>query len=369
MSESSVNVSVTKNELYARVRDVLSRGANGQVDRREFESITLDAIAWQRSACPALDRALSAASDGLVGDGLDGVVGLATDAFKTARIATFEPERESRVFFTSGTTREVRGRHAFETTELYETAAIAAARRWLLPEARYRFVFLAESEEDNPHSSLGAMLAMFARAWGVEGDVRTVFCVEKSSLDVAKARGLIERARRDGERVALLGATFAFVHYWDAVGPAGDVRLPMGSVVMPTGGFKGRSRELAVDELMREIQERFGVERTQIVQEYGMTELSSQAYEAHREGVEPGRYVCPPWMRVDAVDPETLAVLPRGEEGILRVIDLANLGSCVAIQTADLGVVYADGFVVKGRMPGATPRGCARALDALLSGS
>jgi hypothetical protein len=52
----------------------------------------------------------------------------------------------------------------------------------------------------------------------------------------------------------------------------------------------------------------------------------------------------------------------------LRVIDLANLGSCVAIQTADLGVVHEDGFEVRGRMPGATPRGCARAMDALLSG-
>lgn len=366
MSESSVSASRTRDELYARVRAVLSRGANAQMDCREFESITLEAIAWQRSVCPALDRALSAASDGLVGEGLDAVVGLATDAFKTARIATFAPEREARVFYTSGTTRDVRGRHAFETTELYETAAIAAARRWLLPEARYRFVFLAESEEDNPHSSLGAMLAMFARAWGVTD---SVFCVEKSSLDVAKARAMIDRAVADGERVALLGATFAFVHYWDAVGVEGDVRLPMGSVVMPTGGFKGRSRELAPDELMREIQDRFGVARAQVVQEYGMTELSSQAYEAHREGVEPGRYVCPPWMRVDAVDPETLEVLPQGEEGILRVIDLANLGSCVAIQTADLGVVYERGFVVNGRMPGATPRGCARALDALLSGS
>jgi len=354
----------TRDELYATVREVLRRGASETMNPAEFERLALAALAWQRRECPALDRALSAAGDGVEGEGLSAVVGVPTDAFKAATIATFAPGRDARVFFTSGTTGEVRGRHAFETMELYELAAIAAARRWLLPAERYRFVLLAESEEDNPHSSLSAMLAMFTRAWGADA---SAFCVEKSSLNAETARELIARSADEGAPVALLGATFAFVHYWDAVGERGSAPLPPGSVVMPTGGFKGRSRELAPDELMREIQDHFRVARSQVVQEYGMTELSSQAYEAHREGVAAGRYVCPPWMRVDAVDPETLAVLPAGEEGILRVIDLANLGSCVAIQSADLGVVHGDGFVVKGRMPGATPRGCARALDALLS--
>lgn len=351
-------------EIEARVRALLGAGAFAACDERAFERLVLDAIEWQRAVCPALDRALIAAGAGMRGEGLDGVVGVPTDAFKMARIATFDRSRQARVFYTSGTTRDVRGQHAFASLELYELAAIAAAKRWLLPADSYRFVFFAESEEDNPHSSLTAMLAMFARHWGSDGDC---FFVRGSRIDSASVIQVIERATAANARVALLGATWAFVHFADQVG-TWRCELPTGSVVMPTGGFKGRSRELSADELMAEIQERFGVCRSQIVQEYGMTELSSQAYEAHREGVVPGRYRCPPWMRVDAVDPETLAVLPRGQEGILRVIDLANLGSCVAIQTADLGVVHEDGFEVRGRMPGATPRGCARAMDALLSG-
>jgi hypothetical protein len=352
-------------EIEARARAMLSRGARGAVSRDEFERLTLDTLAWQRAECPALDRALLAAGAGTLGSGLDGVVGVPTDAFKMARIATFAPEREQRVFFTSGTTRDVRGRHAFATMDLYEQAATSAAERWLLPTGDCRFVFFAEREDDNPHSSLSAMLTMFSRARGMRDE--DVFFVRAGALDVAAVRAAIERARVECTPVALLGATFAFVHFADAVG---DWRcaLAEGSVVMPTGGFKGRSRELSSDELMTEIQDRFGVRRSQVVQEYGMTELSSQAYEAHDEGVVAGRYRCPPWMLVDAVDPETLAVLPRGEEGILRVIDLANLGSCVAVQTADLGVVREDGFEVRGRMPGAAPRGCARAMDALLSG-
>ncbi len=352
-------------EIEARARAMLSRGARGAVTRDEFERLTLDALAWQRAECSALDRALVAAGAGTLGPGLDGVVGVPTDAFKMARIATFAPALEQRVFFTSGTTRDVRGRHAFATMALYEQAAISAAERWLLPMRDCRFVFFAEREADNPHSSLSAMLSMFSRARGARDE--DVFFVRDGALEVAAAQRAIEQACREGAPVALLGATFAFVHFADAVGDW-QCALGEGSVVMPTGGFKGRSRELATDELMAEIQDRYGVRRSQVVQEYGMTELSSQAYEAHAEGVAPGRYRCPPWMMVDAVDPETLAVLPVGEEGILRVIDLANLGSCVAIQTADLGVVREDGFEVRGRMPGAAPRGCARAMDALLSG-
>ena len=96
-----------------------------------------------------------------------------------------------------------------------------------------------------------------------------------------------------------------------------------------------------------------------------MTELSSQAYESHARG---GRlYVPPPWMLITAMDPERLTPLPHGAAGILRIVDLANIGSCIAVQTADLGATHPEGFEVHGRVPGATPRGCARAMDALLS--
>ena len=148
----------------------------------------------------------------------------------------------------------------------------------------------------------------------------------------------------------------------------GRVALPAGSVVMPTGGFKGRSREVAPDAFHALLGARLGVTRGQIVGEYGMTELSSQAYEAHGEGAAPGTYRAPPWMYVSAVDPATLAPLPKGKVGLVRVVDLANLGSAVAIQTSDLGRVTDAGFEVLGRAPGAAPRGCARALDAALSG-
>ena len=355
-------------DLWSRVDGfIAATPLRGPFDVAKRDALILELAAWQRTHCLALDRALRAMGAPAVARSLDDVAGVPTDAFKTARLATFASDHTVRVFRTSGTTRDTRGEHAFATLALYQRAALAAADRWLLPHGPYRFVLLAERESDAPHSSLSYMLARFAERTG-DSHGTDPWMIDRGQLDVNRLRAALDAARENGEPVALLGATFAFVHAIDALDASMCESLPPGSVVMPTGGFKGRSRELEPTALFALLGERFGVRRDQIVQEYGMTELSSQAYEAHADGVAAGRYVSPPWMVVTAMDPVTLAPLPHGEPGVLRVIDLANVGSSVALQTADLGVTDPDGFEVRGRAPGATPRGCARAMDALLSG-
>jgi hypothetical protein len=190
--------------------------------------------------------------------------------------------------------------------------------------------------------------------------------VRGAALDVAAARAALDSACREGAPVALLGTSFGFVHLLDGVGDA-RWAFPEGSVAMPTGGFKGRSREVEPATLRAQVGAAFGLDDAAMLGEYGMTELSSQAYEARRDGRE--SYRAPPWMRVSMVDPTTLREVPPGEVGLVRVVDLMNLGSALAIQTSDLGRIDADGggFVVLGRAPGATPRGCARAMDAALA--
>lgn len=151
---------------------------------------------------------------------------------------------------------------------------------------------------------------------------------------------------------------------------------------MQTGGFKGRSREVPAEELRSSIARAFGVPPSHVVGEYGMTELSSQLYEGTlaaalaREGAPgagvraaPGLYLAPPWVRVTAVDPETLAPLPAGEIGLARIVDLANVDSAVAIQTADRVRVTEEGVELLGRAPGAPPRGCSIAIDQMLGGA
>jgi hypothetical protein len=105
------------------------------------------------------------------------------------------------------------------------------------------------------------------------------------------------------------------------------------------------------------------------VNQYGMTELGSQFYDSVlRSPDAPRRKLRPPWTRVRVVDPATGREAAQGSPGALVIFDLANTGSVLALQTADVGCAFADGFEVLGREPGAEQRGCALAADALLEG-
>jgi len=137
------------------------------------------------------------------------------------------------------------------------------------------------------------------------------------------------------------------------------VELPPGSRVMETGGYKNRSRVLPKAELHALITGRLGVPRENIICEYGMSELSSQAYDTPRPAPNaPRLFRFPPWARVQMVSPETGREAAEGETGLIRIFDLANVFSVAAIQTEDLGVRRGDGFELIGRAQLAEPRGC-----------
>ena len=130
---------------------------------------------------------------------------------------------------------------------------------------------------------------------------------------------------------------------------------------METGGYKGRSREVSKRELHRLIGERFGIEH--VVNEYGMTELSTQFYDER-----PGSDIkdVPAWARVLIIDPVTGKEAATGERGMIRVFDLANLWSSLCVQTEDLGVAHEAGkFEVLGRAAGAEVRGCSLNAETL----
>jgi len=165
----------------------------------------------------------------------------------------------------------------------------------------------------------------------------------------------------------VFSTAFALAAVCDALGD-GCPSLPAGSRVMVTGGFKGRSREVPAGALYDQAARVFGVPASHVVGEYGMTELSSQLYEprfATGSGAI-GVYRPPPWLRVSAADPATLAPLPPGREGVARFVDLANVDSVVAVQTLDWVAVDSTGDVTLfGRAPGAEPRGCSLVIEDL----
>src|SRR5690606_25923008 len=124
------------------------------------------------------------------------------------------------------------------------------------------------------------------------------------------------------------------------------------TIVMETGGMKGRRREMIKEELHEILKRGFGVEK--IHSEYGMTELLSQAY-----SVGDGIFECPPWMKILTRDTEDALSYTFGKTGGINVIDLANLYSCSFIATQDLGKTNNDGtFEVLGRFDTSDIRGC-----------
>jgi hypothetical protein len=164
----------------------------------------------------------------------------------------------------------------------------------------------------------------------------------------------------------LLATSFALVWMLDEL--AGErLPLPPGSVVMWTGGFKGRSRSIGAAELGRALCQTLRLEPHQLIGEYGMTELSSQLYDrGHAPDSEhPSIFWEPPWLRVTPVDPISLAPVTQGEEGLARFTDLANVDSALNVLTQDRVRRVSGGIVLCGRQPGARLRGCSLAVEAL----
>lgn len=306
--------------------------------------------------------------------GPSGWPALPTDVFRFAQVSAFAEHEWTRVFRTSGTTSGARGAHPFVSLALYDHAARIAADHALFAHAAspMDFVLLAFSPQNHGDSSLGHMLESFATRAAHEDGARVTWALDADEVNVEALDHALASAVREGRPVALLGTSFAFVFAEDALDARGlRYALPEGSRLMFTGGFKGKSREIAPDELRAQLKARYGVRGTHIVSEYGMTELSSQLYGRSLLMLQeetPERLWAPPWMRITAVDPVTLQPVAEGDVGILRIDDLANLDSCVSIQTADFGRVFADASVILlGRDPSSTPRGCSLAVEEALA--
>lgn len=363
----------TSESLHLRVRRFIEASVDGAATER-FDDLALDIARFQTTHVPAFARYGKARGVDLdvIADAR-GIAALPVDVFRLARIAVHTPDRDERVFRTSGTSqgKEARGEHPMRTTATYELAALCWARRMLWPDARsFDVLVLAPSAAEVMDSSLSFMIDMFVRDVGHSA----TYLVQEHVLDLDRMERAVGDAVRRDHPVLVLGTSFAFVHLIDHVGGR-DMRLPLGSRVMQTGGFKGRSREVRPEELRGKLSTILGLPETHIVGEYGMTELSSQLYEGtlaaalgFGAGVEGrhGVYVAPPWLRVDAADPVTLEPLPHGQTGMLRFVDLANVDSVVAVQTMDLGRVTDAGVELFGRAPSAMLRGCSLAVEDLL---
>lgn len=310
---------------------------------------------------------------------------LPTQAFKTTALVSGHGKEPERVFRTSGTTlgRERKGEHHVPDLLLYRANLLPNFQAHLMKEGegKRRFLCLLPSPEVAPESSLSFMMGEVIGALGEEGS--GFFVDPDGGLDLEGLQRSIDGGFEAGAPMVVAGTAFAFVAWLESLQREGRrIRLPDGSRVMETGGYKGLSRELPRAELYGGLAAALGVPEDHIINEYGMTELLSQFYEP----VLPGRsgadgqggdgaptglarryHRGPPWVRTRVLDPMTLSPIHDGEVGVLAHLDLCNLGSVMAILTEDLGVRVRDGFRLLGRRPGSEPRGCSLAMEDFLA--
>jgi hypothetical protein len=311
----------------------------------------------------------------------------ATSSFKVMDMSCLPPEERTSVFHSSRTTEQQPSRHYHNATSLalYEASLLPWFSRHLLPESEMpatgkqsppALLFLTPPPTAVPHSSLVHMFATIERNM-TRSDAIFVGELDNSGgwvLNIHKTIDSLQRLITLKRTAVILGTAFSFVPLLNHLGEAGlQFQLPLGSRVMETGGYKGRSRALTRQELHGLITAQLGIPEENIVCEYGMTELSSQAYgranfetAAVPDPTTPERYFhFPPWTRVQIISPETGREVANGETGLIRVFDLANVYSVLAIQTEDLGVRHGSGFDLLGRAKAAEPRGCSLASTSL----
>ena len=318
--------------------------------------------------------------------------------FKELALTTFPIKEAVRVFKTSGTTGasatkarhqnaggSVRdlwrtsadvpvnttptGTHFFDTLKLYEAVIPAPFKEFLLPDnASLEYFFLMSSPKDAPDSSLSYMMGVVNRCLAAG---RGKFYIKK---DKPQYENLLRDLRRSRSKVFLLATAFSLKAFLDFLGEKKiNLKLPVGSRLMQTGGFKGHVKEVSKSKLYGECALRLGIPKEFCVSEYGMTELSSQFYDTtlrdHVLGLKKASFKKgPAWLKTLVIDPATGREVHKGGTGFLRHFDLANRGSVMAVQTEDLGRFRGQDFELLGRAVGSDLRGCSLNYEDFLKG-
>ena len=316
------------------IDDILKIGSEA-----EFESKALQLFRFQAEHCGPYREYLSHL--GIGGAGLDRIDCISKIPFLPIEVFKLRTvycgaEPPEAVFTSSATTGMVPSRHPMAHLADYEKCFTAAFAKFYGPPQQYAIFALLPSYLERQGSSLVLMADRLIAQCGAGG-----FYLD----DYGK---LIADMEASPKPKILLGVSYALWDLAERYAP----RL-QNTTVMETGGMKGRREELPKAELHRILCGGFGVER--IHSEYGMAELTSQAY-SDGEGI----FRTPPWMKVllrDVNDP--FEILPAGSRGGVDIIDLANVWSCAFIQTQDMGRTFADGsFTVEGRIDKSEIRGC-----------
>jgi hypothetical protein len=287
------------------------------------------------------------------------------NAFKELPLSCIAPSQAQRVFMTSGTTQgDVKGKHHHPDLRVYDASmTLNFKQRFMQGPGRIRMGILFPTETELPHSSLAHYLALAVAHFGTP---QSQYLLKTDGLEINRLLSELDRAEQTGEPYALLGASYCFVQLIDALNRLGRrYALPQGSRLLDTGGFKGQSRELASDVFYQQLSHWLGIDRSDCINMYGMTELSTQYYDRGNASL-PSVKSGPHWIASRVVDPLNGQDMPMGKPGILVHCDLANFNSVTTVLTEDVGIMQAPGFVLLGRAQGSAAKGCSLAVEEFL---
>jgi hypothetical protein len=303
---------------------------------------------------------------------LDQIPAVSTVAFKYAAVHNTEAGEAgiALTFLTSGTSKGFteRGKHRIPRPEVYRASAIAHLQRMLFPDcARMSMLALHPNGDLMPESSLSTMLS-----WCIEefGSNPVLCAATRGSVDTNAAIGFLQECQSQRVPVCILGTTAASAKLFQSIQQRGRaLQLAAGSRLMDTGGAKGQVSPLTPVEVVTRAQATLGIEPALVINEYGMTEMCSQLYDAtlfNSDFTGLGEYrfkLPPPWLRPTILDPVTLRPAAEGQVGLIGFFDLANVGSISALMTEDFGFMHDGAMAILGRAATAGARGCALSIN------
>ncbi|OES45209.1 long-chain fatty acid--CoA ligase [Domibacillus iocasae] len=286
------------------------------------------------------------------------------NAFKDATLSCTGPEKAEAVFMTSGTTKGIKGKHYHPTLQIYDQSmTLNFKKRFMRDIEHIRMGILFPKEKELPNSSLAHYLALAVKKFGTK---ESHYLVNENGIDMNRLLDELHHAEETGEPYALLGASYSFVHMLEELERMGKTfSLPKGSRILDTGGFKNQSKELELNDFYLLLSTTLGIERSECINMYGVTELSTQFYDKGNESV-PSVKSGPHWIRTRVINPLTGEEVPKGERGVLVHCDLGNFNSVTTILTEDVGIELENGFFLLGRVQGTEAKGCSIAVEEFL---
>ncbi|WP_298882705.1 acyl transferase [uncultured Polaribacter sp.] len=260
--------------------------------------------------------------------------------FKSRKVIS-SLEKIKETFTSSGTTGSLTSKHFVTDINLYKESYLKGFSHFYGNIEDYTVLALLPNYLERKGSSLVFMVDDLIKK---SKKPESGFYLD-NLLELAKK---LEELNKKGEKTLLIGVSFALLDLVEMQ----QFNLK-NTIIMETGGMKGRRKEIIREELHLILQKGFGVD--EIHSEYGMTELLSQGYSDGK-----GVFKTPPWMKILTRDTEdALTILKNGKTGGINVIDLANYNSCSFIATQDLGKIHKNGtFEIIGRFDNSDIRGC-----------